>query len=52
MRNKYTVCASHYPYNGWWELDEGFETLDDAINYVKCIQSDGYIIIDIYIRDV
>ena len=51
MGNKYTVWASHYPYNGRWELDKDFETLDDAVDYIKQIQLDGYVIIDMQIRD-
>lgn len=51
MGYKYTVCASRYPYNGWWEIDKGFETLDAAVEYAKKCQSDGYVIIDIQIRD-
>lgn len=51
MGNKYTVCASHYPYKGWWEINKGFETLDEIIEYVKQCQSSGYVIVDIKIRD-
>jgi len=31
--------------------DEGFETLNEAIEYAKQCQSNGYVIIDIQIRD-
>ena len=51
MGNKYTVYASRYPYKGWWELDKGFETFNEAVDYAKQCQSDGYVIIDIQIRD-
>ena len=51
MGYKYAVYASHYPYNGWWEIDKGFNTLDAAVEYAKKCQSDGYVIIDIQIRD-
>ena len=51
MGYKYTVYASHYPYNGWWEIDKGFETLNEAVEYAKQCQSNGYVIIDIQIRD-
>ena len=56
MGYNYTVWASRYPYKGQWEngqfeLAEDFETLDEAINYVKKCQSNGYVIIDIQIRD-
>lgn len=51
MGNKYTVYASRYPYNGCWEIDKGFETLNETIEYAKQCQSNGYVIIDIQIRD-
>ena len=51
MGNKYTVYASRYPYNGCWEIDKGFKTLNETIEYVKQCQSNGYVIIDIQIRD-
>ena len=51
MGYNYTVWASHYPYNGRWELAEDFKTLDDAVDYIKQIQLDGYVIIDMQIRD-
>ena len=51
MGYNYTVWASHYPYTGSWELAEDFKTLNEAIEYVKQCQSNGYVIIDIQIRD-
>lgn len=51
MGYNYTVWASHYPYTGTWELAEDFKTLDDAVDYIKQIQLDGYVIIDMQIRD-
>ena len=52
MGYKYAVYASHYRYNnGWWEIDKGFETLNEAIEYAKQCQSNGYVIINIQIRD-
>lgn len=51
MGYNYTVWASHYPYAGTWELAEDFKTLDDAVDYIKRIQLDGYVIIDVQIRD-
>lgn len=48
----YTVYASRYPYQGCWEIDNrGFETLDEAVKYIKQCQSDGYVIIDLRCRD-
>ena len=35
----------------WWEIDKGFETLNEAVEYAKQCQSNGYVIIDIQIRD-
>ena len=51
MGYNYTVWASHYPYTGRWELAEDFKTLNEAVEYVKQCQSNGYVIIDIQIRD-
>lgn len=51
MGYKYHVHASRYPYQGYWETDRGFETLDEAVNYIKQCQFDGYVIIDLQCRD-
>lgn len=51
MGYKYHVHASRYPYQGYWETDRGFETLDEAVNYIKQCQSEGYVIVDLQCRD-
>ena len=53
MGYKYHVQASRYPYHpyqGCWR-DKGFETLDEAVEYIKKCQSEGYVIIDLQCRD-
>lgn len=48
MRNKYTVYTSRYPCPRRWEIEkEGFETLDETIEYVKQRQLNGYKILNI-----
>lgn len=49
MEYKYYVHASRYL--GYWEIGRGFETLDEAVNYIKQCQSNGYVIIDLQYRD-
>ena len=51
MGYKYHVDVSRYPYQGYWERDKGFETFDEAVEYIKQCQSDGYVIIDLQCRD-
>ena len=51
MGCKYSVDAARYPYKGFMEWSREFDTLDEALTYVKKCQSEGYVIINIKIRD-
>ena len=51
MGYKYHVAASSYPYKGYSEIDKEFETLDEAVEFIRKCQANGQVIIDLSCRD-
>jgi len=52
MGNKYQVLAARYPYIGCWDKSEQFNTLRQAVRYIKKCQKQGYVIINLFCRDI
>lgn len=51
MGYKYYVTASAYPYKGCPDISRTFETLDEAVEFIKKCQANGLVIIDLACRD-
>ena len=52
MGDKYTVLIAKYPYKGYYENIQGFDTFKEAVEFAEKSMKRGYDIVDIKCRDI
>jgi hypothetical protein len=52
MRDKYTILAAHYPFQGHYEKTFKCNTLWVALQYFRAYKHKGYEIIDVHYRNI
>lgn len=52
MGYKYMVLIAKYPYKGYYEDSQGFDTFKEAVEFAEESMKRGYDIIDIQCRDI